>query len=288
MQKLGVEDTIFRRKTSISVRGKLLDLRIPKIMGILNITPDSFYTGSTVNSEGDLMRRVNDMLLSGADILDVGGYSSRPSADEVSIQEEMDRVCPAIERISNEFPEAIISVDTFRSEVADAALNVGAGIINDISGFKFDRKLPSVAAKHRAAYILMHMRGTPQTMQSLTNYENIFAEIAAYFSAKMMLLNEAGVNDVVLDPGFGFAKTLEDNHQLLHNLDYFQFLGAPLLVGISRKSMIYKKLDISQDEALNGTTVLNTIGLMNGASILRVHDVKAAKEAIDLLQVDHA
>lgn len=285
MQKLGVEDTIFRRKTSISVRGKLLDLRIPKIMGILNITPDSFYAGSTVNSEDDLMRRVNDMLLSGADILDVGGYSSRPGADAVSTQEEMDRVCPAIERIVSEFPEAIISVDTFRSEVADAALELGAGIINDISAFKFDRKLPSVAAKHRAPYILMHMRGTPQTMQSLTNYENIFAEIAAYFSAKMFLLNEAGVNDIVLDPGFGFAKTLEDNYRLLHNLDYFKFLGAPLLVGISRKSMIYKKLDISQDEALNGTTVLNTIGIINGASILRVHDVKEAKEVVNLLSI---
>lgn len=286
MQKLGVEDTIFRRKTSISVRGKLLNLQIPKIMGILNVTPDSFYKGSTVHSTRDLMSRVNDMLLSGADILDIGGYSSRPGADDVSIQEEMDRVCPAIERIINELPHANISVDTFRSEVAEAALTLGAGIINDISGFRHDLNLPKVAAKFNAPYILMHMRGTPKTMQSMVNYESIFAEIAAYFSAKMLLLNEAGVSDVVLDPGFGFAKSLDDNHRLLHNLDYFQFLGAPLLVGVSRKSMIYKKLNISQEEALNGTTILNTVGLMNGASILRVHDVQEAKQAVDLLTLN--
>lgn len=286
MQKLGVEDTIFRRKTSISVRGKLLDLRIPKVMGIVNVTPDSFYAGSTVNSKDALLQRVNDMLLSGADLLDVGGYSSRPGAEDVSIQEEIDRVCPAIEQILAEHPNAIISIDTFRSKVADAALTLGAGIVNDISAFKHDRELPLVAVKHNAPYILMHMRGTPKTMQSLTNYENLFAELAAYFSAKTLLLRQAGVKDVILDPGFGFAKTLEDNHRLLHNLDYFQFLGCPLLVGISRKSMIYKKLAITQNEALNGTTALNTIGLLKGASILRVHDVKEAKQVVDLFYSD--
>ncbi|GAB5415910.1 MAG: dihydropteroate synthase [Crocinitomicaceae bacterium] len=283
MQKLGVEDTIFRRKTSISVRGKLLDLQIPKVMGILNVTPDSFYTGSTVSSDEDLLSRVNEMLLSGADILDIGGSSSRPGADDVSLQEEMDRVCPAIARIIQEHPDALISIDTYRSEVADAALRVGAGIVNDISGFEHDHNLPQIAAKHNAPYILMHMRGTPKTMQTLTDYTNIFTEIATYFSAKQQLLHEAGVTDVILDPGFGFAKTLEDNHRLLRHLDYFQLLASPLLVGISRKSMIYKKLGASPEEALNGTTVLNTVGLMKGASILRVHDVKAAKEVLELL-----
>lgn len=284
MQKLGVEDTIFRRKTSITVRGKLLDLGSPKIMGIVNTTPDSFYSGSTVNSEDVLRARVNDMLLSGADILDIGGYSSRPGADDVSVQEEIDRVCPAIESILNEHPEAVISIDTFRSEVAENALKLGAAIINDISGFEQDDRLPKVAAKYNSPYILMHMRGTPQTMQKLTDYENIFSEMVKYFSTKMEVLKKAGVKDIILDPGFGFAKTLEDNHKLLHHLDYFHFLAAPLLVGVSRKSMIYKKLGTSPQEALNGTTVLNTVGLMKGAAILRVHDVKEAKEAVLLLE----
>lgn len=284
MQKLGVEDTIFRSKSSITVRGKLLDLRIPKVMGIVNITPDSFYQGSTVNSQDALRERVNDMLLSGADILDVGGYSSRPGADDISIQVEIDRISPAIELISKEHPEVVISIDTFRSEVAEEALKLGAGIINDISGFQQDARLPMIAAKYNAPYILMHMCGTPQTMADLTSYENIFAEMAGYFSAKMELLRNEGVKDTILDPGFGFAKTLEDNHRLLHHLDCFHFLGAPILAGVSRKSMIYKKLDITPKESLNGTTVLNTVGLMKGASILRVHDVKAAKEAVRLME----
>lgn len=286
MQKLGVEDTIFRRKTHISVRGRLLDLRIPKVMGIVNVTPDSFYAGSTVNSKDALLPRVNDMLLSGADILDLGGYSSRPGADDVSVQEEMDRVCPAVEHILDAHPHALISVDTFRSEVAEAALKLGAGIVNDISGFSQDRNLPLIAAKFNAPYILMHMRGTPQTMQTMTHYENIFCEMAGYFSAKMDVLKQAGVKDIVLDPGFGFAKTLEDNYRLLQHLDYFHFLGAPILVGVSRKSMIYKKLHVSQDEALNGTTVLNTLGLNKGAAFLRVHDVKEAREAVDLIRIE--
>jgi len=283
MQKLGVEDTIFRRKTSISVRGKLLDLRIAQVMGIVNVTPDSFYSGSTVNSQDALSERVNDMLLSGADILDVGGYSSRPGAEDISIQEEIDRVCPAIEQILQDHPKAIISIDSFRSEVAKEALELGAGIINDISGFQQDPELPNIAASFGAPYILMHMRGTPQTMQSLTEYENVFTEMAGYFSSKMETVKSAGVKDIILDPGFGFAKTLEDNHKLLQNLDYFQFLEAPILVGISRKSMIYKKLGISPEESLNGTIALNAVGLINGASILRVHDVKEAKQLIDLL-----
>lgn len=283
MQKLGVEDTIFRSKTCISVHGRLLNLQIPKVMGIVNVTPDSFYANSSVNSKDALRERVNDLLLSGADILDVGGYSSRPGATDLSIQEEIDRVCPAIEHILKDHPDAIVSIDTFRSEVAEAALKLGAGIVNDISGFQHDEKLPSVASKFKAPYILMHMRGTPRTMQTLTDYDNIFTELAGYFSSKMAILREAGVHDVILDPGFGFAKTLEDNHRILHHLNYFDFLDAPILVGVSRKSMIYKKLNIQPEAALNGTTALNTIGLMKGASILRVHDVREAKELVRLM-----
>lgn len=283
MQKLGVEDTIFHRKTSISVQGKLLDLCIPKVMGIVNVTPDSFYAGSRVDSGQELLKRVNDMLLSGADILDIGGYSSRPGAQEISVQEEMDRVCPAIEAIVSENDTAVISIDTFRSEVADAALSAGAGLVNDISGFQQDEKLPHVAAKHNSPYILMHMRGTPQTMQSMTEYKNIYKEMATYFSERMSTLRKAGVKDVILDPGFGFAKTLEDNHLLLQNLEYFHFLGAPILVGVSRKSMIYKKLGIQPEDSLYGTIALNAIGLSKGASILRVHDVREAKQLIELL-----
>ncbi|XOV68501.1 MAG: dihydropteroate synthase [Fluviicola sp.] len=267
------------------MRGKIVDLHIPKVMGIINVTPDSFYSGSTVNSHNALSERVNDMLLSGADILDIGGYSSRPGADTISVQEEIDRVCPAIEQTVRDFPEAVISIDTFRSEVAHAALQLGAGIINDISGFQQDPALPGIAAKYNVPYILMHMRGTPKNMQSKTKYDNIYTEMARYFSEKMRVLHAAGVKDVILDPGFGFAKTLEDNHHLLRNLDYFKLLGAPLLVGVSRKSMIYKKLGITPEQALNGTTALNTIGLMKGAKILRVHDVKEAKELVDLMQL---
>jgi len=283
MQKLGVEDTIFRSKTSISVHGKLIDLSIPKVMGILNVTPDSFYSGSRVDLGQVLLNRVNDMLLSGADILDVGGYSTRPGADDISMQEEIDRVCPAIEVIVANHPEAVISVDTFRSDVAAAALKSGAAIINDISGFQQDDTLPEIAAKYDAVYILMHSRGTPKTMQTMTNYNNVFTEIAAYFSEKAAILKKAGVKDIILDPGFGFAKTLEDNHRLLHGLDYFHFLEMPLLVGVSRKSMIYKKLGITAENALNGTIALNAIGLSKGASILRVHDVKEARELVNLL-----
>jgi dihydropteroate synthase len=281
--KLGVEDTIFQRKNSISVRGKLLEFETPKVMGILNVTPDSFYTASRVASADAIRERAEDMLCSGADILDIGGYSTRPGATEISIQEEIDRVCPAIELVLSAFPQAMISIDTFRSEVASAALSAGAGIVNDISGFQQDSELPQIAAQFNAPYILMHMRGTPQTMQSMTTYDNLFMEMAAYFSKKAQQLKQFGVHDIIIDPGFGFAKTLEDNYVLLKHLDYFQFLGHPILVGISRKSMIYKKLNINPEDSLNGTTALNTIGLMKGAAILRVHDVKPAKEIIELL-----
>lgn len=283
MPKLGVEDTIFHRKNSIYVHGKLLNFRTPKVMGILNVTPDSFYKDSRVSSEDAIRERAEDMLQSGADILDIGGYSSRPGASDISIQEEIDRVCPAIEAILDTSPGAIISIDTFRSQVARAALSIGAGIVNDISGFQLDPVLPKVASEFNAPYVLMHMRGTPQTMQSLTTYDNIFMEMAAYFSEKIQELKQLGVHDIIIDPGFGFAKTVDDNHRLLQSLDYFQFLNHPILVGVSRKSMIYKKLNIKPENSLNGTIALNTIGIMKGAAILRVHDVKPAKEIIELI-----
>lgn len=284
MQNSKFEDTIFPRNYSISVGGKLLDLKVPKVMGILNVTPDSFYEGSRANSKEIILQRASSMIEEGADILDIGGYSSRPGAMDISIPEEIDRTSPAIEWILNEFPEAIISIDTFRSEVAENALQSGAHIINDISGFSQDEKLPEIASKYNAPYILMHMRGTPQTMQSLTDYDNIFTEMAQYFSKKINTLKTAGVKDIILDPGFGFSKTIEDNHNLLRNVDYFDFLGRPLLIGISRKSMIYKKLVIRPEESLNGTIALNAIALSKGASILRVHDVKEAHELINLLK----
>ena len=284
MQKLEAEDTIFKRKNSISTGGKLLDFDTPKVMGILNITPDSFYSESRVNDTAEILKKAGKMLDDGAEILDLGGYSSRPGASDISPQEEADRVIPAIEVILKNFPEAIISIDTFRAEVAEKAIQVGAGIINDISGFSQDPRLPEVAAKYKTPYILMHMRGTPQNMQSQTNYDNLLTEMAAYFSEKIAVLKNAGVKDIILDPGFGFSKTLEDNHFLLKNVDYFDFLGHPILVGVSRKSMIYKKLGISAEESLPGTIALNAIALNKGASILRVHDVKEAVELIRLLK----
>lgn len=284
MQKLEAEDTIFKRKNSISVRGKLLCFDTPKVMGILNVTPDSFYSGSRVNNPEHIVERAAKMLNNGASILDIGGYSSRPGATNISVQEEIDRVIPAISAISKELPESLISIDTFRSEVAEAAIQSGACIINDISGFSLDPKLPEVAAKFNAPYILMHMRGTPQTMQSLTDYQNILTEMASYFSEKMEILKGTGVKDIILDPGFGFSKTLEDNHFLLQNFDYFDFLGQPILIGVSRKSMIYKKLGIKPEESLQGTIALNAIALSKGASILRVHDVKEAFDLVQLLK----
>lgn len=283
MQKLEVEDTIFRANDRIYAREKLLDLSTPQVMGILNCTPDSFYADSRTVSKEMLLRNADKMLREGAAILDIGGYSSRPGAEEVSIQEEMDRVCPAIEWIREEHPNAILSIDTFRSEIAEAALFRGVDMINDISGFSVDARLTEVAAKYKAAYILMHMRGTPQTMQTFSDYSNIFTEMASYFSEKMKVLKEAGVTDVILDPGFGFSKTMEDNYRLLQNIDYFDFLGHPILVGISRKSMIYKKLGIDPEQSLEGTIALNAVGLSKGASILRVHDVREAVELIRLL-----
>ncbi|MDG1429158.1 MAG: dihydropteroate synthase [Crocinitomicaceae bacterium] len=284
MQNLKVEDTYFGANHTLRVKDKLMDLSTPKVMAILNVTPDSFYSGSRVDSEELIIERVKDLLSAGADIIDVGGYSSRPGADDISEQEEVDRITPAIEQILARFPDTIISIDTFRSRVAEEALNKGAAIINDISGFEVDPEIIHVASKYNAPYILMHMRGTPKTMQSLTDYSNLFKNIASYFSDKIAQLKSAGVCDIILDPGFGFSKTIDQNYELLHNIDTFQLLGHPILAGLSRKSMIYKKLGITPEESLAGTIALNAIALEKGASILRVHDVQEAKDLINLLR----
>lgn len=252
-------------------------------MGILNATPDSFYEGSRTKTSKEVLQKASQMLEEGAAILDIGGYSTRPDADDISITEEIKRVVPTIEAIKKEFSKAIISIDTFRSEVAKAAVEVGADLINDVSGGNLDDKMFQTVADLKVPYILMHMRGTPQTMKNLTNYENIIAEIMIYFQERILKLQFLGVNDIILDLGFGFAKTIDQNYFLLKNLSVFHHLELPILVGVSRKSMIYKRLDIPVSEALNGTTILNTVALQNGAKILRVHDVKEAMQAIKIL-----
>lgn len=252
-------------------------------MGIANVTPDSFYTASRTNDISSFLKKTEKQVADGMDILDIGAYSSRPGADEVKESDELERLIPYIEVVSKEFPDLMISVDTFRSKVAREAVQAGAGIINDISGFQIDPEIVSVAGELNTPYILMHMRGTPQTMQQLTDYDNLFNDVYNYFSVKITSLKNAGINDIILDPGFGFSKTLEQNFELLNEIDQFDGLDYPILVGISRKSMIYKKLGTSPEEALNGTTILNTLSTIKGASILRVHDVREASEIINLL-----
>ena len=253
-------------------------------MGIINITPDSFYDGGKTFSEKEILKQAEEMLSEGATFLDVGGYSSRPGAEEISEAEETKRVVEAIEIILKNFSEALISVDTFRSEVAQKAVEAGACIINDISGGTLDANMYKTASKLKVPYILMHMRGTPKTMATLNDYENVTIEVIKYLSEKISLARAEGINDIIIDPGFGFAKTRAQSFQVLNNLELFQNLGVPVLAGVSRKSMIYKTLETSAENALNGTTSLNTIALLKGASILRVHDVKEALECIILNQ----
>lgn len=281
MQNSKVEVTKFPRNTSIRVRDILIDLSTPKVMGIVNVTPDSFYIGSRM-TDSTLLSHVEKMLNEGMTIVDIGGYSSRPGAINISIQEEIERVVPAIKAIKKTFPELIISLDTFRSEVAEQGILAGADIINDISGFSIDPRMVSVVAKYNVPYILMHMRGTPETMQSLTNYDSIFNEMIAYFSEKIKILQNAGVNDIIIDPGFGFSKTIDQNYFLLDHLDDFLILNKPILAGLSRKSMIYKRMNTTPEDekTLDGTIALNKIALKKGASVLRVHDVKEAVELI--------
>ena len=267
----------------INAGGTLLDLEIPKVMGILNITPDSFYTGSRYNTEEDILRAAVRMMEEGADILDIGGYSSRPGAADISQEEEGKRVLKAINLISRELPKAIISIDTFRADVArEAIIESGAHMINDISGGDADSEMFSVVEKLNVPYIMMHMKGDPLTMQDNPVYDDVVADILKWFGEKIFRLQSAGVKDIIIDPGFGFGKTSDHNFELLQRLGDFSIAGLPLLVGVSRNSMIWKTLRITADEALNGTTALNAIALSNGADILRVHDVKEAVQTVQL------
>lgn len=269
---------------TINCKGKLIDLATPKVMGILNLTPDSFYDGGKYKNDSEILSQVYTMLKHGATFIDIGAYSSRPDAKHISEDEELSRLLPIISIILKEFPEILLSIDTFRSQVAQQSIQAGAAIINDISAGKLDEKMLETVAKLKVPYILMHMKGTPQTMQQHTQYDNLIKEMLLYFSERLAKAKALGIIDIIVDPGFGFAKTREQNFELLNHLELFKMLDKPILSGISRKSMIYKTLENSPKEALNGTTVLNTIALQKGSAILRVHDVKEAVECVKLLE----
>lgn len=269
----------------INAGGKLIDLEIPKVMGIINITPDSFYKGSRYTTDDEILRAATRMTLDGADILDIGGYSSRPGATNISIEEEGNRVLRAVKLIRRALPEVIISVDTFRADIAmKAVVECGAHIINDISGGEADSKMFSVVEDLNVPYIMMHMKGDPGNMQKNPVYDDVVADILKWFGVRIFKLKTAGLKDIIIDPGFGFGKTIDHNFELLRRLGDFSITGLPVLVGISRKSMIWKTLDISADEALCGTTALNAIAIFNGADILRVHDVKEAVQTVRLIK----
>ena len=267
---------------TLNCKGRLLVVEKPLIMGIINATPDSFYEGSRFSGTDKILSVAEKMLNEGADILDIGGHSTRPGSDFITPDEEMKRVIPAIELITKNFPDSFISIDTFYSLVAKEAVAVGACIVNDISAGAMDEEMIGTISSLQVPYILMHMKGTPKTMQENPVYENVIREVLDFFIVKINDLKNSGIKDMIIDPGFGFGKTIEQNFELLKNLSVFNMLDKPILVGISRKSTIYKTLGTTAADALNGTTVLNTIGLMNGASILRVHDIKEAKEAVTL------
>ena len=266
----------------INIKGNLLDLNKPKIMGILNVTPDSFFDGGLYNTEKKVDIQVMKMIEDGMDILDVGGYSSRPGAKEISINEEINRVIPVVKFLRKTYPELILSVDTFRSEVARNCLDLGIDIINDISAGCIDKNILDVVAEYNCPYIMMHMKGTPQTMQINPEYENLIKELLIYFAKRIYLAREKGIIDIIVDPGFGFGKTLDHNYTIMKKIENFKLLDLPILVGISRKSFITKQLDIDKKDSLNGTTALNMYFLEKNINILRVHDVKEAKECIML------
>ncbi|NOX47855.1 MAG: dihydropteroate synthase [Chlorobi bacterium] len=270
----------------LQFKTKSISLEKPLIIGILNLTPDSFYDGGFYKDEKGFLLRVEKMLEEGADIIDIGAVSTRPGAEDVILEDETRRLIPAIKKIAQEFPEAILSIDTYRSEVAKKAIHAGAHIINDISGGLFDPEMFQTIAQLKVPYILMHIKGTPKNMQQNPQYSNVVKEITGFFKQRLSKLKELGITgNIILDPGFGFGKSLEDNYMLLKNLSSFKDFGCPLLVGISRKSMIYKVLGTKPSEALNGTTVIHTLALLNGANILRVHDVKEAVEVVKLMEV---
>ncbi len=266
----------------INCNGKLIGLETPKIMGILNITPDSFFDGGRYDNQQKILDRVGQMLSEGADFIDIGAYSSRPGADFVPETDELQRIIPIVQLIVRHFPQAVLSIDTFRSEIAKACIDNGAAIINDISAGNLDEKMIETVSQLKVPYIMMHMRGNPQTMKNLTDYQDIVREMLFYFSEKIALARSSGINDLIVDPGFGFAKTQAQNYEVLQKLDDFKILELPMLVGVSRKRMIYGPLGTTAEQALNGTTVINTIALAKGAKILRVHDVKQAVECVKL------
>ena len=268
---------------SINCKGKLIDLSIPRVMGILNITPDSFYDGGNLKNDSEILSLAEKMLTDGATFIDIGGYSSRPGATDISVNEELERVLPVVSLLLKNFPEVLLSIDTFRAEVAKKAIEAGAAIINDISAGILDDQMFKTIADYQVPYIMMHMKGSPQTMKEFADYKDVVREVLLYFSERIATARSCGINDLIIDPGFGFAKTISHNFELLRNTEKLQIADLPILIGVSRKSMIYKTLDTSAAEALNGTTVLNTIALQKGASILRVHDVKEAVETVKLL-----
>jgi len=270
---------------SMNCNGKLIDLSSPKVMGVLNITPDSFFDGGKYKNETAIISQVKKMLGEGATFIDIGAYSSRPGAKHISVKEELERILPVIKLLINEFPDILISIDTFRSEVAKSCINSGACIVNDISGGAIDTSMFNTVAELQVPYIIMHMQGTPQNMQKNPIYKNVVKDVLYYFSKKIKELRSLGMNDIIADPGFGFGKTTEHNYKLLNNLDLFKNLEIPTLVGLSRKSMLYKPLKLTAEKALNATTSANTIALLNGANILRVHDVKEAVEAVKIVDL---
>jgi len=267
---------------NINCKGKLIDISSPKVMGVLNLTPDSFYDGNKFDNEKKILNQVEKMLNDGATFIDIGAYSSRPGATHISEDQEKSRIIGTVELLITEFPDANLSIDTFRSSIADECLNAGASIINDITASEYDSEILKIAHKHNAPYVMMHMKGMPQDMMKQNKYDNLIKDIIYYFSKKIEAARTAKVNDIIIDPGFGFSKNIDQNYDILKNLGLLKSLDLPILVGLSRKSMIYKLLKITPELALNGTTSLNTIALLNGAKILRVHDVKEAMECIKI------
>lgn len=278
------KDTLFCQKYFINCGGKIINLSSSLVMGVINITSDSFYSDSRFQSIKDILLKTEKMLSDGADIIDIGAASSRPGAGLISSKDELNKLIPALKAVNKEFPDVIISIDTYNAETASETIKNGAHIINDISAGSIDKKMFQTIAENNVPYIIMHMQGTPQNMQEEPSYKNIIKEISLYFAKKIDELTKLGVKDIIIDPGFGFGKTLEHNYELLNKLEYFKIFNNPLLVGLSRKSMINKALNIKPGEALNGTTVLNSIALTKGANILRVHDPKEARQAIRLIE----
>jgi dihydropteroate synthase len=277
------KDTIFLRNRCLKIGGELMQFSKPIIMGIVNLTPDSFYDGGKLKSESDVLNKAAKLLDEGADILDLGAYSSRPGAEHIEEEIEMKRLLPVLKTIRNEFSSCIISIDTFRSTIAKAAVETGADMINDISGGELDKDMMPMVARLKVPYVLMHMRGNPQTMQNDLQYDNVVTDLFHFFSIQLNKARELGISDVIIDPGFGFGKSLEDNYRLLKSLKTFTSLNSLVLAGISRKSMVSKVANVTSSDALSGSISLNTIALLNGADILRVHDVKAAKDAVNIV-----